>query len=89
MRGNIEAFLKFMYGRNGGATGGRLAVYDEYTKTGRKDIHLKEVGDDIYYDVDYDDEQFAKFKITLTVEDPSTDVVPVVSSGKVTDLNFD
>lgn len=89
MRDNIEAFLKFMYGRNGGATGGRLAVYDEYTKIGRKDIHLKEVGEDIYYDVDYDDEQFAKFKITLTVEDPSTEVTVITEDGKVTDLKFD
>ena len=77
-----------MYGRNDGAIGGRLAVYDEYTKLGRKDIHLTEVSEDIYYDVDYDDEQCAKFKIKLTVEDPSTDVLPVEVSGKVTDLNF-
>lgn len=88
MRDNIESFLKYMYGRNDGAIGGRLAVYDEYTKLGRKDIHLTEVSEDIYYDVDYDDEQCAKFKIKLTVEDPSTDVLPVEVSGKVTDLNF-
>lgn len=88
MREDIGAFLKYMYGRNEEAAGSRLAVYDEYTKTGRKDIHLKEVSEDIYYDVDYDDEQFAKFKLKLVVEDPATDVTPVVTSNKVTDLKF-
>lgn len=88
MRENIESFLKLMYGRNDGAVGGRLAIYDEYTRLGRKDIHLREVSEDMYYNVDYDDEQCAKFKIKLTVEDPSTDVSIVMSGEEVTDLKF-
>lgn len=88
MRDNIEAFIKFIYGRNDGAVGGRLAIYDEYTGIGRKDIHVTSIDNDIYYDVDYDDEQCAKFNVKFQVEDPATDVKPSVSENKVNDLIF-
>ena len=88
MRDNIEAFIKFIYGRNDGAVGGRLAIYDEYTGIGRKDIHVTSIDNDIYYDVDYDDEQCAKFNVKFQVEDPATDVKPSVSGNKVNDLIF-
>ena len=88
MRKNIEAFIKFIYGRNLNAVGGSLAIYDDYTGIGRKDIHVLSIDNDIYYDVDYDDEQCAKFNIKFQVEDPSTDVELVISENKVSDLKF-
>lgn len=88
MRENISSFIKFIYGRNIGAIGGRLALYDEYLGIGRKDLHVLSIDNEIYYDVDYDDEQCAKFKIKFKVEDPTTDLSPSVVDGKINDLKF-
>lgn len=88
MRKDIGDFLSFLYGRNDGAVGARLFIYDEQTEIGRKDVRVLSVDPEIYYDVDYDDEQVAKFKVKFSVEDPSTDVVPGIVSEKVVELNI-
>ena len=73
---------------NSYTVGGSLAIYDDYTGIGRKDIHVLSIDNDFYYDVDYDDEQCAKFNIKFQVEDPTTDVEPFISGNKVSDLKF-
>ena len=88
MRKDLGDFLAFLYGKNEGATGARLLVYDEATQTGRKDVRVKSVDNEVYYDVEYDNEQVAKFKVKFSVDDPSTNVNPVISQGKVVELNI-
>lgn len=88
LRDNISRFLRFVTGRNIGATGGMLAIYNTYTKDGRKDVHVTKIDPDMYYCEEYDDEKSATIDITFMVEDPATDVKPVLTEGKVTDLQF-
>lgn len=88
MRKDLGDFLAFLYGKDDGAVGARLFVYDEATQIGRKDVRVKSVDNEIYYDVEYDDEQVAKFKVKFSVDDPSTDVTPGVMQGKVVELNI-
>lgn len=90
MQHDINAFLDFLYGRNDGSVGARLAIYNEYTRTGRKDVVVAQVDTDAYYCEDWDPDAVAAFKIKFTVYDPVTEVVPVFGQdGSVTDLNFD
>lgn len=90
---DVSAFIDFIYGRNENAVGGRLAVYDEYTNTGRKDVHVLSVDNDLYEVDDSDPDAIASFKVKFSVEDPTTDVVPkksVVSGEEiVSDLEFE
>ena len=88
MREKINNFIKFLYGRNEGAIGARLAIFDEYTGIGRKDVHVQSINDELFYDVDYDDEKCFKFKVKFVVEDPSTEVTPSVVSDVIVGLNF-
>ncbi|PTL34591.1 hypothetical protein C7120_08810 [Prevotella sp. oral taxon 376] len=91
---DISSFIDFVYGRNANAVGGRLAIYDEYTKTGRKDIHVLSVDNDVYVYGDSDPDAVASFKVKFGVEDPTTDITPkfsTVAGGhqSVSDLIFD
>jgi len=92
IRSDISSFIDYLYGRNSGAVGSRLAIYNEYTGIGRKDVVVSEVNNEIFYLTDSDPDAIAKFKIKFTVYDPVTDVTPVtgIYSGvtKVTNLNF-
>lgn len=93
IRRDLIDFINFLYGRNSGAIGSRLAIYDEYTGIGRKDIVVSEIGNDIFFLTESDPDAVAKFKIKFTVYDPTTDVTPVygVSDGKTfcTGLNIE
>ncbi len=93
MRTDLNDFIDFLYGRNDGAVGGRLAIYNEYTGIGRKDIVVAEVENEIFHLTDGDPDAVAKFKITFTVYDPTTEVTPAydIYDGKrsVTELKFD
>ena len=93
MSQDVSNFINFIYGRNANANGGRLAIYDEYTKIGRKDIHALSVDNDVYVYGDNDPDAVASFKVKFSVEDPTTDVAPVFATGAgglsiVSDLNF-
>ena len=89
---DVSAFINFIYGRNKDAVGGRLAMYDEHTNTGRKDVHVLSVDNNLYEVDDSDPDAIASFKVKLSVEDPTTDVAlkKSIISGKevVTDLEF-
>lgn len=98
MRQDLQNFIDFLYGRIKGGSGdtvqsGRLAIYNEHTGIGRKDIVVSEVENEIFYLTDSDPDAVAKFKIKFTVYDPTTDVTPTYGtySGvqRVTELNFD
>lgn len=81
---DIKNFICFLYGRNANAVGGRLAIYDEHVKIGRKDVVVSEVGNDIYHVTDNDSDAIARFKVKFTVYDPITEVTPNYSGGTVT-----
>lgn len=92
IRSDISSFIDYLYGRNSGAVGSRLAIYNEYTGIGRKDVVVSEVNNEIFYLTDSDPDAIAKFKVKFTVFDPVTDVTPVTGTydgvTKVTDLNL-
>lgn len=84
----ISSFIRFITGRNEGATGGRLTIYDTRRGMGRKDMYVKEIDNDLDYHEDYDDDVAYSFKVKFAVCDPTTDITPVTSDGIVTDLQF-
>lgn len=93
MQKDIDDFIMFLYGRNEGATGSILAIYDEHVKIGRKDVRCQKVHNELYYDEEYDDEKIAKFKVIFSVDDPITEVTPkyTIREGAkvISDLEFD
>ena len=94
MRTNIEAFLKFLNGKavtGITATGARLAIYDEYTQIGRKDVKYMTSDFGTWWDLpDYDTDAIADFKVILHVYDPMTDVSPSFDAltGNIEDLTW-
>lgn len=93
IRTDLTAFIDFLYGRNLGAIGSRLAIYNEHTGIGRKDVVVSEIDDEIFYLTDYDPDALAKFKVKFTVYDPTTTVSPTYGTydgnNVCTDLNFE
>lgn len=93
IRTDLNRFLDFLYGRNDGAIGSRLAIYNEHTGIGRKDVVVAEVENEIFYLTDCDPDAVAKFKIKFTVYDPTTEVTPTYGTydGRqhCTALNFE
>ena len=86
MRTDIDAFLKFINGMNGGvdesAVGARLAIYDQYTQIGRKDLRVVSTEFGGYWDMpDYDTDAIADFKVKFHVYDPVTDVTPITTNN--------
>lgn len=86
IRESIKSFIGFLYGRVKGAAGdsvqsGRLAVYNEHTGIGRKDIVVAEVSNEIFFSTNYDDDVVAEFRVRFTVFDPVTDVT--VTNGNI------
>ena len=81
MKNDITSFIKFLNGvvghGNQSAVGARLAMYDEYTQTGRKDIVYRTCDFGTWWDVpDFDTDAIADFKVKFHVYDPVTDVTP-------------
>lgn len=89
LRTNISQFIKYVTGHNKDAVGAMLFIYNVYTQNGRKDVHVTKINPDMYYNEGYDDEKSASIEITFTIEDPSTDVVPVLVNNVVTDLRHE
>lgn len=78
---DLALFINFIYGRNEGGSP-RLKIYDEYTQTGRRDVYVKSVSNDLYWNSDSDADKIATFKVTFRVNDPVTDVtLTTVSSS--------
>lgn len=92
MREDIGNFIDFLYGRVKGdvsdsVQSGRLAIYNEYTGIGRKDIVVSEVDNELFECDDCDPDAIAKFKVKFTVYDPTTEVIPTMSGSSVTGFN--
>lgn len=82
MRSDLNNFIDFLYGRIKGNSGdtvqsGLLAIYNEHTGMGRKNIVVSEVENELFYLTVSDPDAVAKFKIKFTVYDPTTEVTPV------------
>ena len=76
-----KEFIKYLYGRTNGSVGSLLAVYDEYTMIGRKDVKVKSVKPDAYEWRSGGNEALASFKVVFTVYDPVTEVALTAVNG--------
>lgn len=77
IKDDLRKFIDFIYGRidaNGNAQsrGIMLAIYDEYTETGRQGVYVLNVDNTLYWNVDYDTDAIATFKVKFRVTDPVT-----------------
>ena len=96
IRADIKAFIDFLYGyakapgQSGDVQTGRLAIYNERTAIGRKDVTVKKVDPKLFLCDPWDDECLARFSATFDINDPVTDVTPVEvqQTGVVTDLTW-
>lgn len=71
---DINAFIEFLYGRNVGGSP-LLAIYDEYTKTGRRGVVVVSVDNDIFFYNDTSIDAIAQFKVKFKITDPVTNIV--------------
>lgn len=80
MSEELNNFISFICGKN---TGGAplLAVYDEYTKTGRRGVYVKEVDNEMLSYDDVNTKVIAQFKVTFRVTDPIYDWSPSSNSN--------
>lgn len=62
-----------------------LAVYDEYTKTGRRGVYVNEVGNDLLAYDDANTDVIGIFKIKFRVTDPVTDMTLTPASTDLPD----
>ena len=92
IRQDIMNFIKYLYGhtkapgQSGGIQSGRLAMYNERTKIGRKDVTLKKVDPKLFLCDNADDECIARFTLTFSVNDPVSDVTLYPATGTPTAL---
>lgn len=96
IRADIKAFIDFLYGYtkapnqdlSNTVQSGRLAIYNAYTKIGRKDVTVNKVWPNLFLCDPTDDECLARFTVTFDVNDPVTDVTPTFSSqtGVISEL---
>lgn len=71
MQSDLKGFIEFLYGKNSGGAP-VLAVYDEYTKTGRRGITVLEVDNELLAYDDQNSEVIGQFKVKFRVADPVT-----------------
>lgn len=83
-KSDMVRFVKFLTGRNDGAVGSRLAIYDDYVKIGRKDCYVTEISPDAYYNDAHNDNVNVTFKVKFAVADPETDVSPIYGTDGAT-----
>lgn len=88
IRTDIASFIDYLYGRNAGAVGSRLAIYNTYADMGRKDVVVSEVNDDLFFLTNHDPDAVARFKVKFTVHDPTTELALKKRGFLVTDLVF-
>ena len=79
IRAEMTAFIEFIYGREKGAQSdsvksARLAIYNEYTGIGRKDVVVTGISNDVFFLNESDNDVVAEFKVKFSVYDPVTKV---------------
>lgn len=73
MKSELKGFVEFISGRNqGGAP--MLAIYDEYTKTGRRGVYVQNVNNELLAYDDANSDVIATFKVKFRVTDPVTNI---------------
>lgn len=91
IRTDLKNFINFLYGRNTGAVGSLLVIYNDYIGLGRKDVIVKEVSNEVFIARNTDPDAIAKFKVKFLVCDPITEVTfsTTTNNGATTiALNF-
>lgn len=73
MKSELKGFVEFICGRNSGGAP-MLAIYDEFTKTGRRGIYVDNVSNDLVTYDDVNTDVIAQFKVKFRVTDPVTNV---------------
>lgn len=85
MSANIKDFIDFICGRINYTSKSNkvtinvtqnvmLCVYDQYTKTGRRGVFVKEVSSELFAYDDVNSEVIGMFKVKFRVTDPVTDI---------------
>ena len=69
-----NSFIRMLYGRNTGAVGARLAIYDEHSGLGYKDVVVSKVEPDVSGRQQGGNEAVYVLKVSFTIYDPVTDV---------------
>lgn len=72
LRKAITRFLSYLSGNDGG--GNVFAIYDTYNSAGRRNVRFTGASPDVYYNLETDKEKIVKFKFTMHVDDPRTEV---------------
>lgn len=74
MNTELNAFIDFLFGRN---TNGSplLAVYDEYTQTGRRGVYVKSVDNELFVYDTANAEVVGQFKVKFRISDPVHEIV--------------
>ena len=93
MRERIDEFIRYLQGRispvDNSPIGARLAISEEYTQTGRKDVVFQSVEFDTWWASSEEDTEFiARFKVKFHVYDPVTNVNQVITGNVVTNLTW-
>jgi hypothetical protein len=73
MQSDLKGFIEFLYGKNNSGSP-VLAVYDEYTKTGRRGVTVQDVDPELLAYDDQNSEVIGQFKIKFRVADPVTNM---------------
>lgn len=74
MSDDLRAFIDFLYGRNSNGYPS-LHIYDEYTKTGRRQVYATHVDNEEFAYDDANPEVIAVFKVRFRVSDPTTNIL--------------
>ena len=77
MATDLKNFINFLYGRTANGSS-LLAIYDEYTQTGRRGMYVLSHSNDLFFYNDSSAEAIASFKVKFRVTDPVTDVTLTV-----------
>ena len=73
MKTELKGFVDFISGRNSGGAP-MLAIYDEYTKTGRRGVYVQDVSNELLAYDDVNSDVIATFKVKFRVTDPVTSI---------------
>jgi len=73
MNTELKEFVNFISGKNNGGAP-MLAIYDEYTNTGRRGVYVINVDNEMLAYDDANTDVISTFKIKFRVTDPVTDI---------------
>ncbi|WP_333615542.1 hypothetical protein [Bacteroides pyogenes] len=77
----INNFIKYVTGMDG--SGAEMKMYCTWTKIGRQRIRFDKLNDDAKLIRDDEEGDILIFKITFKVNDPITDIKPIIENDKV------